>query len=166
MTKGRLTKRERKHYEAGGFRLDGRPRSAAAAERAHLDVAIRILKVWGAGSAALRATLAIPSARALGAWRRGDQPVPPTTRERVAVVIAIYARLAEANDHLDLKPLPPLQRAGRKSLSARAVLAGGRLSDLLALWRQRVLLEERAEQRERRKKARRQRPGRKAEAAR
>ena len=143
----RLSKREKQHYRAGGFRLEGRRYSQAAAERALLHAAARILRIWGAGPRATRATLALPSSKALLRWRCGRAAIRSETQERVAVTIAIYARLVETNDHLDLKPLPPLKRAGRKSLSGQEVLAAGRLSDLLALWRQLVLAEEAAARR-------------------
>lgn len=138
----RLSQREKQIYQQGGFRLEGRRPSRAATERAELRAAARILRRWGAGPSAIRQTLALPSSTAIRQWHRGRTAIPVATTERVAVVIAIYRCFVEANDFAGSKPLPPLRPAGRPALTASDVLAGGRLSDLLGLWRQLVLAEE------------------------
>lgn len=144
MSKLPLSATERARYRAGGFRLEGRRQSAAAFKRARLETAVSILGALGAGPRAIRATLALPSSKTLASWRRGKAAIAPATAERIAIVLALYDRLLEIGDRPRLKPLPALKRPGRKSLAGREVLAAGRLSDLLALWRQLVLAEEAA----------------------
>ena len=139
-----LSRREQQLYRDGGFRLEGRRLSAAAAARARLHAAARILRIWGAGPQATRATLALPSASALRGWRRGRTAIPLATEERVGVVIALYRRLLAGVEAPAVQPLPALKRPGRPDLCARDLLAGGRLSDLLGLWRQLVRTEEAA----------------------
>lgn len=150
MARKRLSTEERRAYEAGGFRFGGRPRREPAADHAELNAAIA--KSWQAGSRDVKATLAIPSARTLSAWRKGKTDIGRETRERIAIVRALSRRLTEAHDVVTLKPLPYLKRARCPPLSGCAVLESGRLSDLLALLRQLVFGEEAAA----RRKARRQ----------
>lgn len=154
MSKGQLSARERRLYIEGGFRLEGTPRTANEAECDSLGAAAQLLKLWGADAAAVRATLAAPSAYQLRRWQRGEAPIPLATQERIAVVLALYRLCFEAGDVVNIRPLPALHRPGRKPLSGRAVLAAGRLGDLLALWRQLALAEEACGRREQRRSAR------------
>src|SRR3546814_6219586 len=84
----------------------------------------------------------LPSSKALLRWRRGQAAIPAGTAERIGIVLALFDRLVTEGDFPELRPLPALKRPGRSSLSGQALLEGGRLSDLLALWRQLVLAEE------------------------
>lgn len=147
MTARPLSEKEKAAYRAGGFRLDGPPRSEARARRHRLGAARRLLHMWGADAKTVRTALAVASARSLSRQLSGQCPIPQNTLERVEIVLALYRRLLKPGDIVDIEPLPALRRAGRKSLPARDVLARGRLSDLLSLWRQLALVEERADRR-------------------
>src|SRR3546814_3719769 len=67
---------------------------------------------------------------------------PRSTRTDTLFPYTTLFRSVTEGDFPELRPLPALKRPGRSSLSGQALLEGGRLSDLLALWRQLVLAEE------------------------
>lgn len=156
MARKQLSEEERAAYDAGGFRFDPPVYDPDQAALVDLESAIQTLKSWTRRPKDIRAALAIPSSEALARWRRGTQSVPWITRERVAIVAALRHRLTEAVDFVTLRPLPTLKRRGRPSVPGRAVLAGGLLSELLALLQQLVLEEEAAERRRKRRRQSRQ----------
>jgi hypothetical protein len=156
MARKQLSAKERAAYEAGGFRFDPPVYDPDRIALVDLESAIQTLKSWTRRPKEIRAALAIPSSEALARWRRGTESVPWITRERVAMVSALRHRLTEAVDFVSLRPLPDLKRRGQPSVPGRAVLAGGLLSELLALLHQLVLEEEAAERRRNRRKQGRQ----------
>ena len=144
-----MSAEKRSPKKAGGSRLD---LSACQPDQAALDqpnLAIRTLRCWTRRPKEIRAALAIPSARALACWQAGDDAIPYTVSERVAIVDALRQRLTESGDFASLMPLPDLKLRGRPSIPGRAILAGGQLSELLALLFQLVLVEEAAARRQR-----------------
>ena len=145
-----MTAEERAVYEEGGFRFD--PPAYDPVTLVELEAAIQILQSWTRRPSEIRAALAIPSARTLARWRRRDAVLPYSVRERVAIVLALGHRLKETVDFVTLTPLPDLKLRGRPAIPGRAVLAGGMLSELLALLLQLVLAEEAAEGRRTRRK--------------
>src|SRR3546814_11637160 len=120
--------REREIYRQGGFRLEGPKLTAADLARLRLEAAAHILRIWGAGPQASRATLALPSSKALLRWRRGQAAIPAGTAERIGIVLALFDRLVTAGDFPELRPPPALKRPGRPSPSGQALLQGGRPS--------------------------------------
>lgn len=144
MARKQLSPEERAAYEEGGFRFDPPVYDSVRTALVDLESASQTLKSWTRRPTEIRAALAIPSAQALTRWRAGDDAIPYEVRERVAVVHALRQRLIETVDFVTLKPLPDLMLRGRPAVPGRALLAGGRLSELLALLLQLVLLEEAA----------------------
>lgn len=112
----------------------------AERDYAQLYLAMRLLKNWGAPAAAVRASLALTEPQDATDWARGEARLSFATAERIAVVFALYRLLNPCG--ASLRPLPALRRAGRPALAAQKVLANGRFSDLLGLWRQIVRDEE------------------------
>lgn len=149
MAKKALSAKEREVYEAGGIRFDPPSRHRDKIALGELEAAVQALRAWTRRPREIRAALAIPSREALARWRAGDDAVPYSVRERVAIVHALRQRLAESGDFASLKPLPDLKLRGRPSIPGRAVLASGQLSELLALLFQLVLVEEAATRRQR-----------------
>jgi len=156
MARKQLSAKERAAYVEGGFRFDPPVYAPDRIALVDLESALQTLKSWTCRPKDIRAALAIPSSQALARWRRGKESVPWITRERVAVIFALRHRLTEVVDFVTLKPLPDLERPGQPSVPGRAVLAGGLLSELLALLHQLVLEEEAAERRRNRRKQSRQ----------
>jgi hypothetical protein len=145
MTGRALSDEEKTPYRAGGFRLAGPLQSESNALRDRLALAWHLLTGRGADAGATSVALAVPPAPAPSSWQSGDTPMPVDAMERIEVVLALYRRLVEPGDVVAVKPLPSLWRPGRRSLAARDLVAGGRLCDLLALWRQLCLEEETAD---------------------
>src|SRR3546814_14780149 len=85
-------------YRQGGFRLEGPKLTAADLARLRLEAAAHILRIWGAGPQASRATLALPSSKALLRWRRGQAAIPAGTAERIGIVLALFDRLVTEGD--------------------------------------------------------------------